>query len=124
MRNESSHTVLSDPLKIKILALDAQGVYLKVPKTSSKEGQGITLFFLAASNENLQKKVPVEGTIKGSIECVGKIAEEEIFEDDPEAKLIRVDLTQTEENTWKLLTDQYAKLDDMLEKMFEEGSVA
>jgi hypothetical protein len=124
LRNESSQTVVSDPKAIQILALDAEGVYLKVPKTSSKKGQGVTLFFLPENEESLSKKVPVEGTIKGSIECVGKISEEETFEDDPQVKLIRVDLTQTDDSTWKLLTDQYSKLDDMLDKMFKEGSVA
>lgn len=124
MRNESSHTVVSNPDEIRILAIEVDGVYLKVPKNSSKEGQGITLFFLEAKKENFSKNVPVEGTIKGCIECVGKIMEEELFNEEPDRKVIKIDLTQTDAKTWKLLTDQYSKVEDVLEKMYEEGSVA
>lgn len=121
MRNESSGTTINDPELISIVALDAEGVFLRVPKTSSKKGQSVTLFFFRDTSVPLDKKVPVEGTIKDSIECVGKVIDESLYEEEPEIKLIRVDLTQTEANTWKRLTDQYLRLEGAIAQMFEEG---
>lgn len=119
MRNESSHTVISDPREIKILAMDINGIYLRVPKLSCKKGQGITLFLLEDKKENQNIKVPVEGTIKNSIECVGKIIYELELKKDKEIKMIVVDLTQTDEKVWIWLNSQYSHLDDLLERMLK-----
>lgn len=120
VRNDSSGTTIVKPNLIKMIELQTEGMKLRMPKNSCQKGQNLTVFIFETPMKTKIINIPLDGTLKGSFECLGKIKDLETFEKNEEI-IVSLEFTQIDEVKWKEIVDKYHALEERINNISEQG---
>lgn len=120
VRNDSSGTTIIKPNAVKLVELQGDGIKLRMPKNSCQKGQNLTVFIFESPMKQKVTSIPLDGSLKGSFECLGKVKEVEKFEKTDDI-IISLEFTQIDEEKWKKMVEKYKKLEEKINNISEKG---
>lgn len=119
-RNESSGTSIVDPQLIQLIEIEEKGIKLKMPKNSCQKGHNLTIFIFEYKNNFEPVKIPTEGKVKGSFDCIGKVVNIDIIENETYS-IVEIEFSQIDEKPWMDLVKKYKSINDKIRNISAMG---
>lgn len=124
IRNETSHTQVTQPELISIKELKNNGIILEMPINSCQKSHTLSLFFLSPESIITKIKLPKTGIYKeAEMEAMTKVEHIEVNEGKTDTVTVDMNFTQIDLKRWKKIIEQYAanqnKIDDMLMNQYD-----
>lgn len=124
IRNETSHTQVTQPELISIKELKNNGIILEMPINSCQKSHTLSLFFLSPELTITKIKLPKTGAYnEAEMEAMTKVEHIEVNEGKNGTVLVDMNFTQIDLKRWKKIIEQYAanqnRIDDMLMNQYD-----